>query len=95
MITKQRALFYFVGDQAFKSLEEAQKADLKKLIPIELTDVANEDASKDRICDWLLKNSAAIVDCLTTTPKSRLRGRKSHGATRKPRTPKGATPAST
>lgn len=79
MITKQKTIFYFVGDQAFKDLAEAQKADLIKLMP--LTEPLIQD--KKDWADWLLKNAAAIVDTLTTTPKSRLRGRKTHGAVRK------------
>lgn len=88
MITKQRTLFYFVGEQAFKSLEEAQKADLATLVPSDLFSGAAETDRGSIIADWMLKNSKAIVDILTTTPTSRLKSRKSHGATRKPRTPK-------
>jgi thiamine pyrophosphate-dependent acetolactate synthase large subunit-like protein len=104
MITKQRTLFYFVGDQAFKSLEEAQKADLKKLMESlkedRITCTGEPKELDEAVSDWLLTNSAAIVDCLTTTPRSRLRARKTHGAERKPRsdigkkrTPKAETPA--
>jgi len=101
MITKQRTLFYFVGDESFKSLEEAQKADLAKLIP-ETFFAELGTQPTDTLTTWLLANSTAIVDCLTTTPRSRLRGRKTHGAERKPRsdigkkrTPKAETPATT
>jgi len=106
MISKQRCLFYFVGDQAFKSLEEAQKADLKKLLESlkedRITCTGEPKELDESVADWLLANSTAIVDCLTTTPRSRLRGRKTHGAERKPRsdigkkrTPKDAAPATT
>lgn len=93
MITKQRTLFYFVGDQAYKSLEDAQRADLRKLMPqtAAFSDAQETDGTPawhNQLADWLMKNSAAIVDTLTTTPKSRLKGRKSHGAVRKPRAAK-------
>lgn len=87
MITSQRTLFYFVGEQAFKSLEDAQKADLLALMP-ETWEGATGEALNGLVADWLLKNCKSIVDTLTTTPKSRLRARKSHGAVRKPRTSK-------
>ena len=74
MIRKQRTLFYFVGDNVYKSLEEAQEADLKTIIPAELFPA--------QVSEWLLKNSAAVVDILTTTPTSRLKSRKLHGGTR-------------
>ena len=89
MITKQKCLWYFVGDQAFKSLEEAQKADLEALLPTQWED--GTSVPRDGIAEWMLKNSNAITDCLTTTPRSRLRGRKLHGGTRKPRSDKGST----
>ena len=80
MITKQKCLWYFVGAEAFKSLEEAQKCDLKKLIPPELK-ISPMDETL--ITNWLLENKAAIVDVLTTTPNSRLKARKLHGGARK------------
>jgi hypothetical protein len=80
MIQKQRRLFYFVGDEAFVSLEEAQKCDLKKLMP---ENGGGVPASTDLLSDWLIENKTAIVDVLTTSPTSRLNGRKLHGATRK------------
>ena len=78
MITKQKSLFYYVGDEVFPSLEEAQKCDLKKLIPEDLAD----GATPDLLVGWLLDNSLAIVDILTTTPRSRSRARKANGAKR-------------
>ena len=93
MISKQRCLFYFVGDKAFKTLEDAQKADLVNLIPTDFHTITNPDNFSESIANWLLDNSARIVDCLTTTPKSRLRARKAHGAVRKPRKPKATPPA--
>ena len=106
MINKTRCLFYEVGGQFFKSLEEAQKVDLVALIPDDLVEASLRDPAvsdcRFAIADWLLANSTAIVDCLTTTPRSRLRGRKIHGAERKPRsdigkkrTPKAETPSAT
>lgn len=84
MITKQKTLFYFVGDQPFKSLEEAQKCDLAKLVPDSLRS-GDEKTFSDSVADWMLKNASQIIDTLSTTPTSRLKARKSHGATRKPR----------
>ena len=78
MIQKQRCLFYFVGAEAFKSLEEAQKCDLLKLMPSIAVNPTN-----DQFADWLLANKVAVTDILTTTPTSRLKARKLHGGGRK------------
>ena len=83
MIRKQRTLFYFVADKPYASLEEAQKQDLMTLMLPAMSEVATN--SPDFIAQWMLTNKDAIMDTLTTTPKSRLRGRKLHGATRKKR----------
>lgn len=89
MISKQRALFYFVGDQAFKSLEDAQKCDLKALIGSDIRNLwkasSATDNCDDLIAQWIMKNKDAIVDTLTTTPTSRLKARKLHGGKRKPK----------
>lgn len=90
-ITKQRSLFYFVGGEAFASLEVAQITDLKQIIPDQFVCEVEGQDIKESIARWMLKNSVEIVDCLTTTPRSRLRGRKLHGGTRKPRSDKGST----
>ena len=88
MITKQKALFYYVGDESFPSLEEAQKCDLKKLISIECdgaTFPIKDSAvgiSTNEVAEWLLANSVAIVDILTTTARSRSKARKANGAKR-------------
>ena len=83
MITKQKALFYYVGDEVFPSLEEAQKCDLKKLIDEKLDPATLEESSwKDTVASWLIKNSVAIVDILTTNPRSRSKARKANGAKR-------------
>ena len=78
MITKQKCLWYFVGDKAFKSLGEAQKCDLLKLMPSVAVNPTN-----DQFADWLLANKFAVTDILTTTPTSRLKARKLHGGVRK------------
>lgn len=66
MISKQKCLFYFVGDQAFKSLEEAQKADLKKIMceasPLAPLPQMTHDEFLECVSSWLLANSTAIVD---------------------------------
>lgn len=98
MITKQRQLFYFVGDTPYKDLASAQKADLIKMLPPEflltlgITTEFKESAA-ERIADWMLDNADAIVDTLTTTPTSRLKARKSHGGTRKRKKLTPAAPA--
>lgn len=91
MITKQRKLFYFVGQEAFPSLEEAQKCDLKKLLPPDFTGIDGARDIPDSVVDWMLENAAAITCILTTTPRSRARARKANGATRQ-RKPKTTTP---
>lgn len=88
MIRAQRQLFYFVGDTPYPSLETAQKADLISLMDWDAT-----GEPKETLAAWMLKNSAAIVDTLTTTTRSRLKSRKLHGATRKPRSKKQPEPA--
>jgi hypothetical protein len=94
VITKQRQLFYFVGETPFKSLEEAQQCDLIKLMPDGLFSDSKPLGieEKETIAGWLMKNAEAIIDTLSTTPTSRLKARKSHGATRKPRKAKGTPP---
>lgn len=87
MINKTRCLFYEVGGKFYKDLQEAQKVELSKLIPDNFIDVVG-GCAKETFADWMLKNSEAIVDTLTTTPKSRLRARKSHGAVRKKKSEK-------
>ena len=86
MITKQKSLFYYVGEESFPSLEEAQKCDLKKLIPSKfpVEPVAGEPEGewKGRVALWILGNSVAIVDILTTTARSRSKARKANGAKR-------------
>ena len=85
-ITKQKQLFYFVNGVPFESLESAQRADLRQLIPKAwaVTDVNMPDL----VADWMLKNSEAIVATLTTTPKSRIRKpRKDKGVARKKTVP--------
>jgi len=81
MIRAQRQLFYFVNETPYASLEEAQKADLVAL----MDGVFPYPQHQSPIADWLLANKEAIVDTLTTTPRSRLKARKAHGAIRKPR----------
>ena len=83
MINKTRALFYEVGGVFYKDLAQAQKVDLVAL----MSHPPDLGLTKDGIADWVLENADAIVDTLTTTPRSRLRARKSHGAKRKPRQP--------
>lgn len=83
MITKQKQLFYFVDGKPYASLAEAQSQDLNLL----MESTGWTPQAKGEICLWMLENSVAIVDTLTTTPKSRLRARKAHGAIRKKQQP--------
>lgn len=80
MITRQTQLFYFVDKKPFANLDEAKLFELKKLMPPELNRVTPEEFD-DNLAKWMLKNSAEIVDCLTTSPRSR--ARKVNGGTRK------------
>jgi len=78
MIRRQRTLFYFVGDQAFPSLAEAQKADLLAILPPEVGGTA------EAVADWLLANAGLVATILTTTPRSRNRkSRRDKGVPRK------------
>lgn len=87
MITKQRQLFYFVGDQPFKTIEEAQRHDLKEIL--QKSEIDWDATSENHIIDWMMQNAAAIVDTLTTTPTSRAKARKTNGGTKKsPKRPK-------
>jgi hypothetical protein len=94
MITRQRTLFYFVGDHAFKDLVEAQQFDLANLMPDDLFSISPPMSAEEKqaLAKWMLTRATELVDILTTTPKSRARARKSNGATRKRKTPK-LTPA--
>lgn len=89
MITKQRTLFFFVGDQPFKSLEDAQKADILRLTSegVSVGEQWGDDCKKDLV-DWIMANAAALVDILTTTPTSRAKARKANGGFKKPKKPK-------
>jgi len=86
MVTKQKCLFFFVNDKPFKSLAEAQKHDLieiiKKDVSLMSEPMAITPEQVEFVADFMLKNSSAIVDCLTTTPTSRARARKTNGATK-------------
>lgn len=84
-------MFYFVGERAFASLEEAQKEDhLKRMFAEDETILSDH---REIFCGFILNNAKELVDMLTTTPRSRLNGRKSHGAKRAPRKPKAAAAA--
>jgi hypothetical protein len=85
MVTKQRQLFYFVGNQPFKTLEEAQKADILRLTTegVNVGEQWGDECKKDLV-EWIMANAAPLVDCLTTTPTSRAKARKANGGTKKP-----------
>lgn len=88
MITKQRALFYFVGDKAFKDVAEAQEYDLQQLAVKNPIAVDWSQENRCQVVKWLMANATEIVDILTTTPTSRLKARKTHGGTKVTRKPK-------
>jgi hypothetical protein len=92
VITKQKQLFYMVGDKFFKTLIEAQKHDLALIIndglpcptdesgnPIAVFN-AEHDEMVERVSLFLIKYATPIVDILTTTPTSRAKARKNNGA---------------
>lgn len=81
MITKQRTLFFFVGETPYKNLADAQKADL--LLTLQPFDFDPAAGIKEQIADWLIGNASQVVDILTTTPTSRMKARKLHGGTKK------------
>lgn len=71
--------------KTFGVLKEAQTHELKLVFG---TDPLSKDITADAygvICDALLTNSAAIINVLSTTDKSRPKARKANGAVRKPR----------
>ena len=65
--TKQPGFFYWVGTTPYVTLEEAQKADLKPLMP---TDWATPH---EAVIEWMLANAAALAKILSTTPRQRVR----------------------
>jgi hypothetical protein len=84
MITKQRQLFFMVGDKFFKTLLEAQKHDLQEIVekafPLQDgVDPQDWEASNGLIVDMMINYSTPIVDILTTTPTSRAKARKNNG----------------
>jgi len=84
MISKQRSLFFCVGDSFFKTLDEAQRFDLQLILkPTDFT-----DEQSNAIVDFLMKNAAAVVDILTTTPTSRAKARKTNGSKKTLKAPK-------
>lgn len=89
MVTKQKQLFWFVNDVPYKTLEDAQKADILRLTTegVSVGEQWDETCKKDLV-DWIMANAAALVDTLTTTPTSRAKARKANGGTKKPSAPK-------
>lgn len=89
MITKQKQLFFFVGDQPFKTLEEAQKHDILRLTTegVSVGEQWGPDCKKDLV-EWIMANAVALVDILTTTPTSRAKARKTNGGKKTPKRPK-------
>ena len=83
MITKKTTPLYYVGEQSFATLAEAQKCELATLAPT--------DGTRESLPDWLISNASAIVDILTTTATSKPKARKIHGGT-KVRKAKTSTP---
>lgn len=97
MITKQRQLFYFVGQKPFASLKEAQLEDLKTifakaphLVTPDMMETPEQFKTRqtEKISEFVLENAAPIVDILTTTPRSRVKARKTNGGGPKTKKPK-------
>jgi hypothetical protein len=83
MINRTRCLFYEVKGVFYKDLAEAQKADLKALMP------SDWQTPHENVLDWMMANAEPIATILTTTPKSRIRKpRKDKGVPRKARSAK-------
>jgi hypothetical protein len=84
MIEKKSEPRYYVGDREYKSLREAQGAELVQI----LNDLRPNDLCPNpttaEIADHLLANSERVTDILTTTEASLPKARKIHGG-RKPR----------
>jgi hypothetical protein len=85
VITKQKQLFFFVNDQPYKTLEDAQKADILRLTTegVSVGEQWGDECKKDLV-EWIMANAAALVDTLTTSPTSRAKARKANGGTKKP-----------
>lgn len=83
MITKQRCLFYQVGEKFFKTLQEAQAHDIMELTVngVSVGEQWGEDCKKDLV-EWIMANAVPLVDILTTTPTSRAKARKTNGGTK-------------
>lgn len=72
----EHANSFKVGDKCFLTLEEAQKFELTKLIPVDNAGTVNIGP------EWFLKNKDVIVDILTLTPNSKPKARKINGGTK-------------
>lgn len=77
---------YRIGDKLFTTLDEAKSAGLIELCKAS-NGFANESACSD-VADFILAHQGAILDILTTGPKSKPKARAINGSTRKPRKPK-------
>ena len=78
MITFQKA--YVVGDKVYATLEEAQRAEIKRLA----ADTFGSTMTVEDWCHLVVDQKESVMNILTTTDKSRPRARKVNGG-RKPR----------
>lgn len=78
MITKTQA-FKTADDKTFDTIELAQRHELATLLKL-----ADDDGTIVTIMD----QKDAVIDILTTTPRSKPKARKIHGGTKKPATKK-------
>lgn len=69
----ERTNAFKVGTQGFLTLEDAQKYELRQLIPNPAS------AGADLTIDWIISNKNKILDILTTTPSSKTKARKING----------------
>lgn len=83
MIEKKQV--YVIGEQMFRSFEEAQRSALREFLK---AGVEDGQADLDHMVDHILAGRAQVVDILTMTERSRAKARKANGATRKKRTAK-------
>lgn len=86
MIEKTSA--WKVGDKSFLSLRLAQEHELELLMAVNGSPFAAQlEHDRAALAELIVANADAIMNILTTTAKSRTRGRKANGAVRKKKVP--------
>jgi len=75
----ERTNAFKVGSQSFLNLVDAQKHDLKSIMPPQTAC----GWSIDNIAEWVISNKEKILDILTTTAASKTKARKINGGTKR------------